>query len=329
MSVKAVLIGCSGHMNYIREADHRLFNIVAYAPGVVGEDLSPLHEDDLLKDAQYFQDWSELLDLPGVELLINNTWYGMAGKITLAALKKGLSVFAEKPLCSTLKELNEIHEVWKRAEVSLGGMFGISYEGQFLKAAEYLKNPGIGSIRLIHAQKSYKLGSRPEFYKNRESSTGLIPWVGSHGFDWILRFCDQKVLAVTAYHSNQYNNDHVDLESSAACLLKMENGIAATLNIDYLRPQGGVNHGDDRIRLVGSEGILEIREGMLTLIDKRGSRTLTPLSDLSVFNEFLKSLDHPEHAIIWGRHLIQVTHLSLLARQSADEELQIPVQLYE
>lgn len=328
MPVKTAIIGGSGHLNYIFEADPSLFEITAFAPGVENEDLSPLNHHLLPEQAVYYNDWEELLEHAAVDLLVNNTWFGHAGKITLKALEKGISVFAEKPLYGTLEELDQIFSTWSSSPASLGGMFGISYSSAFLTAGRYLSNEGIGDIRLIHAQKSYKLGVRPDFFKIRQSSTGLIPWVGSHGFDWILRFCSREVISVSACHSRQYNSDHGDLESSAACLLGMEDGVSATLNIDYLRPAAASGHGDDRIRLVGSEGILEIRDEQVIVLNNEGEKRLELVREESVFDKFLHSMDSVNLSNVWGRHVLRVSQLSLLARQSADEQKQIPVCLF-
>jgi predicted dehydrogenase len=50
---------------------------------------------------------------------------------------------------------------------------------------ESIKQGSIGKVRLMNSQKSYKLGSRSEFYKHRQTYGGTIPWVGSHAIDWM------------------------------------------------------------------------------------------------------------------------------------------------
>jgi len=318
-----VLIGCSGHMNYISEADPSLFEITAYAPGVAGEDMSPLAGSPLIEKANYFDDWSRMLDETSPDLVINNTWFGRAGKITQAALCRGIHVFAEKPVSGSLEELAAIEECLKKTRARLGGMFGISYEGPFLRALRFMEEEGVGDVRMLHAQKSYRLGTRPDFFRERETFTGIIPWVGSHGFDWILRFCRRKVTELSACHSARYNGNQGELETTAACFLRMEEGVCATLNIDYLRPEGAETHGDDRIRIVGSEGILEIRDGKVLHTGREGTRILENLPDGSVFKEFLSCLETKKGLDVWDYHALEVTRLCLLARKSADEGISI------
>jgi len=328
MPLKIVIVGSSGHINYIEEADSSQFDLIALAPGAAGEDMSALRGREFARGAAYYDDWRRMLDETSPDLVVNNTWFGEAGKITLEALGRGIHVFCEKPLSGSLEELEAIEDCRKKGQARLGGMFGISYEGPFLRALRFMREEGIGDVRLLHAQKSYRLGTRPDFYRKRETFTGIIPWVGSHGIDWILRFSGKKVLDVTACHSALFNRDHGELESSAACLLRMEDGVCATLNIDYLRPEGAETHGDDRIRIAGSEGILEIREGRVIHTGPEGTRVLENLPDRSVFDAFLGTLEGPpdtgpDSLLEWDLHALEVTRLCLLARKSADEGLTI------
>ena len=59
-----------------------------------------------------------------------------------------------------------------------------------------MRDGTVGQIRLMNAQKSYKLGRRNEFYKIRSTYGGTIPWVGSHAIDWLYWFSGEKFESV-------------------------------------------------------------------------------------------------------------------------------------
>jgi hypothetical protein len=70
-----------------------------------------------------------------------------------------------------------------------------------------------------------------------------------------------------------------DAENSAASLFRMDNGGAATLRMDYLRPETAPSHGDDRLRLAGTKGIAEYyNTGGVTLVSV--GRKLEQIRDL-------------------------------------------------
>ena len=74
------------------------------------------------------------------------------------------------------------------------------------------------------------------FIKSERCMVEPIPWVGSHGVDWIRWFSDQEFLSVYASHSKKHNKNHGDLEVSALCHFNLSNEVFASLSIDYLRP---------------------------------------------------------------------------------------------
>jgi len=47
-------------------------------------------------------------------------------------------------------------------------------------------------------------------------------------------------------------------EDHAGLLLRLANGGTATCHLDFLRPEAAPTHGDDGLRIAGSEGVLEV-----------------------------------------------------------------------
>jgi predicted dehydrogenase len=143
--------------------------------------------------------------------------------------------------------------------------------------------------------------------------------VGAHAIDWIRWLSGAEFEWVAASHSTAANRGHGDLEATASCLFGMTGGISATVSIDYLRPQSAPTHGDDRVRVVGSEGVLEASGGVATLIGPDGSRTLPLPANRSVFSDFLASVRGEGECSISAEDSFAVTEAALSARESADE----------
>ena len=63
------------------------------------------------------------------------------------------------------------------------------YDPWFYTAKCLIDEGAIGDIRLLSARKSYRLGQRAPFFRERALHGGLIPWVAIHGIDFIRYLC--------------------------------------------------------------------------------------------------------------------------------------------
>ena len=93
-------------------------------------------------------------------------------------------------------------------------------------------------------------------------------------------------------------------------------------SIDYLRPQKAPTHDDDRLRVVGTKGILEVRNGKVFLMNDEidGIREIPLQSKRSMFLEFIEQVRGQGECLISAQDSFYVTEACLKARQSADEE---------
>ena len=194
-------------------------------------------------------------------------------------------------------------------------MFGITFEAWCETLKEAVKN--IGEIRMLNGRKSYKLGTRPDFYKSKETFGGIIPWVGIHAIHWIYASSGLKFKSVIATADNIVNNGNGDLETASACIFTMENGAIATVTADYFRPSTADTHDDDRIRVVGTKGIVEYQCGKVTIIDENGTRELELLPAKDVFALFLDRISGKDVGVSMEESLY-ITKVALKARQAAD-----------
>ena len=96
----------------------------------------------------------------------------------------------------------------------------------------------------------------------------------------------RKIAIIFGGHSTEYE---VSLQSAAA-VFEMENGCIATVTADYFRPASAKTHDDDRMRIVGTKGILEYMCGKVTLIDENGEQKLNLEETKDIFNLFVKRI---------------------------------------
>lgn len=323
--MKICIIGASGHYVYALrgiKADKNS-EVVGISPGCEGENIDKLisQVSELGFKPKVYNNSNEMLDGLKPDIAVINTFFYKNSEIAIDAMYRGINVYIEKPVATTLQDLDKLIDVYQKTKVKLSTMFGIRYTPHFWTAYNLVKSNQIGEVRLIHAQKSYKLGIRPDFYKRRETYGGTIPWVGSHAVDWVYWFSGKKFKSVFATHSKLYNNQHGDLEASATCSFTLEDEAFATVNIDYLRPQSAPTHDDDRIRIVGTKGVVEVMHGNVFMLNESVNGSIeVPLQESPVtFYDFIKEVRGDGNCLVSADDAFYVTKACLLARQAADE----------
>jgi predicted dehydrogenase len=324
--LKVCIIGATGHVNYVLNGikGDTGAAIVGIAPGSKGESIDAVYEStcNVGHSPRRFGDYVEMLDVLKPDIAVVACYFGDHAKVAYEAMQRGIHVFVEKPIATTFEDLKMLRAAYEDANIHLAAMFGIRYDPWFLTAWRAVKDGRIGKVRLMNAQKSYRLGMRGEHFKNRETYGGTIPWVGSHAIDWLYWFSGEEFQSVYASHSTQYNQNHGELEVTGLCQFTFTNEVFGSVNIDYLRPQGAPRHDDDRIRVAGTEGIIEVRDQKVFLItnDEDGIVELPLLPRQQIFADFLRQVRGEGVCMVSARDSFVVTEACLKARTSADEK---------
>lgn len=320
------LIGHTAHFyNYRKVLDEvEDLEIVAVAKAA---DIETLERFDkapgVTEKTKRYQDPQGMLDKEKLDVVQVATAPHLVPRWTKACLERNIPVMSEKPIAMNLEELDELHRLCMKNGVPLCAMHG-QREAPWLQALHHAVTTGrIGEPVLMRSQKSYKWrGSRPDYYKSRETFPGIIPYVGIHALDWKIWILGDVFTEVCAYQSTALRPDYAGCESHAACLLKMRKGGMATLTMDYLGPEARPTHGDEQVRVVGPEGIVEglAIPGTTTLTTKETAPTKLEAPEYPHwYVSFIRSLQGEGEALITTTQVFRITEIALKARQSADE----------
>ena len=304
------MVGCQGHWNYAL-AEWQRQGEALLASGYEGESMERARlvlEEKGIRCAMA-EDWRALAESCGA--VIVNTRFDRNAGVTAWFLERGVPVYSEKPVATTLEDLDRVQRAALAGKAPLAAMFGLRFTPWYRTVKAAL--PGIGAIRMIDAQKSYRLGKRPEYFGRRETFGGIVPWVAIHGLDWIHDAAGVPFRRVTAACDRRYNRGNGDMEMTALCLLEMEGGILASVRADYLRPEAAPSHGDDRLRVAGTEGVIESRDGRVFLTDGKGQRELPLKEEEDHFAAFLRGGQG-----VTTEESLYMTYVALKAREAAD-----------
>ncbi len=310
---KVVFIGNCGHAGQAFETlnNRTDVSICGFAVGSEHEDAKSFG----FSDVPCFDSYIEMLDTVKPDLAVISPVFGLTGSVILECTKRGIDVFSEKPVAASLEELETVKQAVLSSGIRFGAMHYLRVSPAFWLGARLVKEGKIGEVRMLTAQKSYRYGTRPAWYSDRDLFTGIIPWIGIHAIDWIYAFSGKRFLSVDAECFGTP-------ERAALCRFSMENDVMAAINLDYYRPALAPTHDDDRIRVAGTEGVLEVREGKVFLMNGEGCVTLTPEEAPELLDSFLDGWE-----IVPAEDVFYLTRVALCARLAADRGERVEIEV--
>ncbi len=324
--VRVALIGLEGHTGEILRPLPQLPDVEIVA--VADEDekaLAAAVRNPRLKSARTYTDYRRLLEREQLDIAaICGPNGGRAARI-VAAIERGLHVVAEKPLAIEPEELDRIEQALKRRPVRLSMLLPMRFSPPYQALKQVVDSGEIGEIGQITAQKSYKLGERAAWYRKRETYGGTIPWIGIHMVDLMRWTSGREMVEAVSFQTCFARSAFPDLgemENVTGTLFRLDNGGAALLHMDYLRPQTAPTHGDDRLRLAGSRGIAEYQAATgVTVMSNAGKpRVIEELPPARwLFADFLESVYRGGRPGLTLEEILRVNRIVLLARRSAEE----------
>jgi predicted dehydrogenase len=294
-------------------------------------------EDDLdawkkisphLSKTKLYDDWQEMLDKEKCDIVVIGGRYALNGQISIEAAKRGLHIISEKPVASSLEELYILKETLDKKQLKFTAMHAMRCLPVFQTIKTAVDDGLIGEPLLIHAQKSYKLGKRPSWYSDIKFYGGTILWVALHAIDFIYYCTGVEYEWVLATSSKKYNNTYTDLDTSGSLILGLKNGGSATINYDYFRPETANTHEDDRLRIVGSDGVVETTNHAekVKLLNKNNKEQLLELKPkASYFSSFINQINGGDNHIIPFNDIFKITEIAIKAVTSAQSGKPIKV----
>ena len=322
--VRLAILGLSGHISEILDAlkvlpdvklqaisdrNPKLLHAVGERAGVPAEHRYGSHQD-LLKREQF-----EIAGICGSN--------GERAGLILDCAARGQHIIAEKPLAIEWSDLQKIKTALRTTKTQLTMLLPMRFWGSFVAMKQIVESGQIGEIAQIDAQKSYVLGDRPEWMLHRSSFGGTIPYIGIHLVD-LMRFTSRRELTrVSAFQAHIGQPAAGDMENTAVTIFQLDNGATAQMHLDYMRPATAGAHGDDRLRLAGTEGVLEYREadGITLVTNQRKSHAISQLPhDGSLVVNFIASLYRAEPLSLTLDDIFRANEIVLTARDAANSK---------
>lgn len=325
--IRVAQVGVQGHCEDVLRGIPEIgkCRLVAAARSYPNEDLGRLTRSPAWsKDGRVYDDYRKMLDEAKPDIVATFAPYAHNGTVNIEAVKRGCHVFSEKPVAVSVAELDTLRAERDRRKVQVTAMLPMRTFPAFVAARDAVKQGKIGEPVLLSAQKSYKFGAiRPDYYKKRETYGGSFPWVAIHAVDFMRFVSGLDFASVTALHAVKDHPAYPECEDCGAALFEMTNGGQGTLTFDYFRPRKAPSHGDDRLRVVGTKGFVEVRLTdkpfcELTTDDDPSVQLPLPESQVNMFVGFVESLRTGKPHVLTSDEALRATEVAIKARDSAD-----------
>ena len=257
--MKIGMIGLKGHQSVVTQGARELGDcqVAAVADDDQQELARFVRGEPLARDARTYSDWRQLIEQTPMDVCVVCDENGVRAEQLIALSERGIHIVAEKPLTTTLKDLARVRQAMASSRSRLTMLLTMRHEAKYAAMRDLILAGAVGEVRLATAQKSYRLGQRPEWQTYRRRLGGTIPFIGIHSLDLIWWTTLRRFTHVAAFQSAGVKPQLKETEDSASILLRLDNGGSATVRLDYLRPETAPSHGDDRLRVIGTEGVIE------------------------------------------------------------------------
>lgn len=185
--------------------------------------------------------FDDLLADPAVEVVALGGCYGDRGSMAIRALQAGKHVIADKPLCTSLEELDEIERLARERKLKVSCMFTMRFEKRIAALKKLFESGVLGEINSVcfGGQHPLQYGRRPMWYFEDGKHGGVINDIAIHGIDVLSYALDLEVGEVLAARCwNKFAVREPDFRDSAQLMLAARNGAGIMADVSYAIPDG-------------------------------------------------------------------------------------------
>lgn len=183
--------------------------------------------------------FEDLINNPEIDIIAIGDYYGRRGELAIKSLKSGKHIIADKPLCTSLNELEEIKRLSIENNLKVGLMLDLRYHKNFVTASRLLSEGHIGEINNICFEGQHKLsyGERPMWYFEEGKHGGTINDIAIHGIDIVKYYCGLDIEKINAARCwNKFADKQPKFKESAQFMLTLTGGAGLIADVSYAQP---------------------------------------------------------------------------------------------
>jgi len=205
----------------------------------------------------------EILEDPGIELIINAGIPCERAALGIRAMQHGKDYMTDKPGMTTFAQLDEV----RRVHAETGRIYSVDFSERFhvraaVKAGELVQDGAIGKVLqvVILAPHHRRFSTRPAWYFEREKYGGILVDIGSHQFDQVLFYTGSDSAEIVASQiGNLHHPEYPEFEDFGDAMVRGSGGLGY-VRLDWFTPDGLGTWGDGRLFILGTNGYIEARK---------------------------------------------------------------------
>jgi len=186
-----------------------------------------------------YSTYEEILADANVEAVAIGDYYGKRGKMVIEALKSGKHVICDKPICTSLEELDEIERLAEETGLKVACMLDLRYMPQVETVKSLIAEGKIGEIVNVSftGQHCLNYGSRPGWYFEEGKHGGTINDIAIHGVDLIRYITGKNLTKVNCAKTwNAFADKEPAFKDCGQFMAEMEN-ISVMADVSYAAPK--------------------------------------------------------------------------------------------
>jgi predicted dehydrogenase len=186
-----------------------------------------------------YEDFDKMLKEVDCDVVVIGDYYGARGNLMIKSLEAGKHVIADKPICTSLKELDKIEKLAAEKNLKVGCMLDLRQSPQLVKLRQLIQEDILGEIHAISFTGQHPLlwGTRPGWYFEEGKHGGTINDIAIHGIDYLSWATGMKFTEVTAASTwNAFADQCSIFNDAGQFMAKMENGCGVIADVSYFAP---------------------------------------------------------------------------------------------
>ena len=280
-----------------------------------------------------------VLNDPRVDAVCLGGSFGERGGEAIAALRAGKHVYADKPVCTSLAEIDEIEALASAKNLKVGCYLTLRFSQGIRNLREMIADGTLGEIGCINmtAQHPLQYGSRPMWYFAPGQHGGTINDIAIHGVDLVRFITGMGIKNVTAARTwNHFATEEPDFRDCGQFMAELDNGAGFMADVSYAAPAscGFSLETYWRMTFWGTRGVAEYKmkgagtagidadSAVLLQVALQGSKGFTPI-ELKSYNvtglgEFVREINGETDLLINTEDVIRSSREVLTIQAAAD-----------
>ena len=280
-----------------------------------------------------------VLNDPRVDAVCLGGSFGERGGEAIAALRAGKHVYADKPVCTSLAEIDEIEALASAKNLKVGCYLTLRFSQGIRNLREMIADGTLGEIGCINmtAQHPLQYGSRPMWYFAPGQHGGTINDIAIHGVDLVRFITGMGIKNVTAARTwNHFATEEPDFRDCGQFMAELDNGAGFMADVSYAAPAscGFSLETYWRMTFWGTRGVAEYKmkgagtagidadSAVLLQVALQDSKGFTPM-ELKSYNvtglgEFVREINGETDLLINTEDVIRSSREVLTIQAAAD-----------